>query len=589
MASLFMIRGRDAGKHFSIQNTRLVLGRDAVCDVQITDHEVSRQHAMIILEDSQYQLVDLKSSNGSFVNGQRVQSHLLHSGDRMQFGRTLLVFTAKESEIVVERPVEVDIVSDPSTNASQVKELSQIRHSLPTFDSSRPDMGTLGFDGSSANLAIGSASASEPITTTIQGAVDRSHWEIMYRTVLAVSRTMDIDQLLQQILELIFQWVACDRGCIMLACEETHELRPVARRNRSHHGSSNRIEISKTILDYVVGRREGVLTSNAGNDQRWQAGASIVGMGICEAICVPMQGRYGMVGAIYIDKSQTVGRFAEAKGKLTFNEEHLKLMVAIGHQAALAVEDSFYYRGMVQAERLATMGQTIATLSHHIKNILQGIRGGSYLIKEGLKREQIETIAKGWRIVDKNQERIASLVLDMLSFSKERQPKIAPVNLVDLIDDCIELTQSQADEYAIQVDWQRPDEAFMVMAEAEGIHRAILNVLNNAVDALCETENGRITITIKSDEAQMCIDIVDNGPGISPDDVQRIFSLFESTKGSRGTGLGLPVSQKILREHQGDILLASELGKGARFSIVLPRPENASDSQDSIDRPTLSE
>ncbi len=584
-----MIRGRDAGKHFSIQNERMVLGRDAVCDVQITDHEVSRLHAMIVVQDSKCQLVDLKSSNGSFVNGQRIQSHILHSGDRMQFGRTLLVFTSKESEFQVEQPVEVDIVSDPSTNASRVEELSQIRHSLPTFDSSRPDMATLGFDSSSAKMVAVPPSSPEPITTTLQDGVDRSHWEIMYRTVLAVSRTMDIDQLLQQILELIFQWVACDRGCVMLSCEETHELRPVARRNRSPQGSSNRIEISKTILDFVVGRREGVLTSNAGDDQRWQAGASIVGMGICEAICVPMQGRYGMVGAIYIDTSQTVGRFAESKGKLTFNEEHLKLMVAIGHQAALAVEDSFYYRGMVQAERLATMGQTIATLSHHIKNILQGIRGGSYLIKEGLKREQIETIAKGWKIVDKNQERIASLVLDMLSFSKERQPKIAPVNLIDVIDDCVELTQSQAQENGIQIDWQPPNDAFIVMAEAEGIHRAVLNVLNNAVDALSETENGQIEISIKSDSTHVRIDIADNGPGISPDDVQRIFSLFESTKGSRGTGLGLPVSQKILREHQGDILLASELGKGACFSIVLPRSENTNDPQDSLDQPTLSE
>lgn len=129
----------------------------------------------------------------------------------------------------------------------------------------------------------------------------------------------------------------------------------------------------------------------------------------------------------------------------------------------------------------------------------------------------------------------------------------------------------------------------MVMAEAEGIHRAILNVLNNAVDALCETENGRITIAIHRNDTQVFIDIVDNGPGISPDDVQRIFSLFESTKGSRGTGLGLPVSQKILREHQGDILLASELGKGARFSIVLPLSQTPNDSQDSLDRPTVSE
>ncbi len=572
MASIFMIRGREAGKHFSLQNERTVLGRDSSCDIPITDHEVSRQHAMIQFESQQHKLVDLNSSNGTFVNGQRIREYVLRSGDRMQFGRTLLVFTTKESEILVEQPVEVDIVHERPAEAYRTEELSQIRHSMPSFDANRPDIATLNFESSSSNLGATPRESKEPITKTLQEGVDRSHWEIMYRTVLAVSRTMDIDQLLQQILELIFQWVACDRGCVMLTCEDTHELRPVARRNRSPKGSSQRIEISKTILDYVVGRREGVLTSNAGDDQRWQPGASITGMGIREAICVPMQGRYGMVGAIYIDTSQSHGRFAESQGRLTFNEEHLKLMVAIGHQAALAVEDSFYYRGMVQAERLATMGQTIATLSHHIKNILQGIRGGSYLIEEGLKREKIDTIAKGWKIVDRNQDRIAALVMDMLSFSKDRQPKMAPVDLRDLIDDCIELTQAQAQENGIQIAWQRPEEAFVVMAEAEGIHRAILNVLNNAVDALNETENGRATVSLVRDANQSTIEIVDNGPGISPDDIQRIFSLFESTKGSRGTGLGLPVSQKIMREHQGDILVSSELGKGACFRLLLPNP-----------------
>src|SRR5690606_16180744 len=106
-----------------------------------------------------------------------------------------------------------------------------------------------------------------------------------------------------------------------------------------------------------------------------------------------------------------------------FTEEHLRLMIAIAHQAALAVEDTSYYKAMVQAERLAAVGQTIASLSHHIKNILQGVRGGSYLIELGLAdhgkamavpqpneaeaSKAVDTIRKGWGIVERNQERIS--------------------------------------------------------------------------------------------------------------------------------------------------------------------------------------
>ena len=107
--------------------------------------------------------------------------------------------------------------------------------------------------------------------------------------------------------------------------------------------------------------KEGVLTSDAREDQRWDTAASILQQGVREAICVPMQGRYDVVGVIYIDTLTPAHRVI-ANAPQRFREEHLKLMVAIGHQAALAVEDTMYYSAMVQAERLAAVGQTIAML-----------------------------------------------------------------------------------------------------------------------------------------------------------------------------------------------------------------------------------
>src|SRR5690606_4313875 len=134
-----------------------------------------------------------------------------------------------------------------------------------------------------------------------------------------------------------------------------------------------------------VEKNEGVLTSNARDDERWDPTQSILKLGVREAICVPMQGRYDVVGVIYIDTSITPQRMIQERTSTKFSQAHLKLMIAIAHQAALAVEDTSYYKAMVQAERLAAVGQTIASLSHHIKNILQGVRGGSYLIEMGLQ------------------------------------------------------------------------------------------------------------------------------------------------------------------------------------------------------------
>src|SRR5262249_10267770 len=177
---------------------------------------------------------------------------------------------------------------------------------------------------------------------------------------------------------------------------------PAVSRNRKGVEADERMQLSRTILEYVMSHKEGVLTSDAKDDQRWEQAQSIVTQGVREAICVPMQGRYGIVGVIYIDTYTPPGRALAKRGGERFNEEHLRLMVAIGHQAALAVEDTSYYSAMVQAERLAAMGQTIATLSHHIKNILQGIRGGSYLIEEGLKIPDNAVVPKASRIATKN-------------------------------------------------------------------------------------------------------------------------------------------------------------------------------------------
>ncbi len=121
-------------------------------------------------------------------------------------------------------------------------------------------------------------------------------------------------------------------------------------------------------------------------------------------------------------------------------------MIAIAHQAALAVEDTSYYSAMVQAERLAAIGQTIAGLSHHIKNILQGIRGGSYLIEEGLNDEQPDVVRRGWAIVERNQEKVSRLVLDMLTFSKEREPDRLVSQLNQVVTEVTELMTSHAKE-----------------------------------------------------------------------------------------------------------------------------------------------
>jgi signal transduction histidine kinase len=536
------------GTRFVLSESKQRVGRDSRCEIHLDDSETSRKHAEIELVDGAFRITDLKSSNGTLVNGHVIESKKLRDGDRVQIGKYVFVFRLHEAqphssdEDYLKR--SVSIVSDESQESSQI---------VSRADLSDPVGETEFFDPELAN----------------PNSIKKSHWEIMYRTSLAVSRTLDINQLLEQIIDLIFQWVQCDHACVMLSDVETGELSPVYRKNRRPQ-STHQITISKTILDYVLKKEEGVMTSDAKDDRRWSSSASIEASGVCEAICVPMRGRYGIVGVLYIDTIVNAKQQSAINQFNVFNDEHLKMMVTIGHQAALAVEDTNFYQSTLQSEKLAAVGQTIANLSHHVKNILQGLKGGGYMINEGLKGQDLNTIRAGWEICEKTHGRIESMVLDMLTMSKQRDPKRESTNLILLIQDVLSIAKLSAADAKVQLDWTPPAVAQEILADPEGLHRAVLNLVLNAIDATGGRPDAKVTVELEQDDAGARIKVQDNGIGIPKSQLKSIFSLFESTKGNRGTGLGLPVSQKIIHEHGGEITVASIVDQGTIFTIQLP-------------------
>lgn len=589
MASLFVIRGRDSGQHFELLSVSTTLGRESTNQIQLHDTEVSRHHARLDRgTNGDWTLVDLGSSNGSFVNSGRVATHQLTSGDRIQLGSTLMIFSATGEALATHQPAthHGGGAQDVSIVRHDRDDLSQIRR---TFAPEPPPLTGPRFP-EPKGASSGSIEELGPPHTASDELTGRisTGWDVIYQVGQAITRTLDIDEMMRQVLDLIFQWIECDNGCVMLFDEVTGHLTPAYRRNRKSSGSVQRpLEISKTILDHVLSHREGVLTSNAQNDERWTGAGSIVSLGIHEAMCVPMQGRYGVVGAIYVDTSTSPGIAAERvmdRAPIeSFTEDNLKLLIAIGNQAALAIEDTQFYRATLQAERMAAMGQTIANLSHHVKNILQGVRGGSYLIETGLNNQDLEVARKGWRMVERNQERISNLVMDMLSFSKERTPELRDGDVRHTITEVVELMQSRADEVHAKLIWEPPTQFPVVRFDPDALHRAILNVVTNAIDAVESREQGEVHLSLHvSPQSQLVeLAIEDNGEGIAAENLERIFSVFESKKGARGTGLGLPVSRKILREHGGDVLVASQPGQGTRFTLRWPG------ITEGVDRPTM--
>jgi signal transduction histidine kinase/pSer/pThr/pTyr-binding forkhead associated (FHA) protein len=560
---LFVIQGADQGKRFELGSAPMALGRENSNPIRLHDTEVSRRHAEVRRVDGTFRIVDLGSANGTFVNGQPVDQSPLRSGDRLQLGQTVMLFSEGPSGSTDrELAARVNMLAPTSPD-----DRSAILKTMPAGEGSRvlqsPDVAAGWLRDRLLNLSV------------------------MYRATQAISHVLDTDTLLPQILELVFESIGADRGAVLLK-DETGELVPKAVRWRGGEADPDeKLAISHTIVEHVLEKGQGVITSDAPADKRFGPAQSIVNFGIREAICVPVQGRHVTLGVLYADTQSPGGvRYnpdgTTARGR--FSQDHLMLMVAIGHQAGLAIENTEFYKAKLQAERLAAVGQTIATLSHHIKNILQGIRGGSYLIDMGLKGKDDEVVRRGWTIVEKNQGKIYNLVMDMLSFSKDREPALEPTDLSETVGDVVELMQSRAAELGVALAWQPDEEMPHVMIDPDGIHRAVLNIVTNAIDAAEGVEGGKVTVSTAWDAAAGVarVAVADNGTGIEPVEIDSIFQVFASTKGSRGTGLGLPVSQKIVREHGGKIVVTSAVGRGSTFTIELPMRKAESKGSDEV-------
>lgn len=550
MASLTVIAGPDRGKRFELTDPTVVIGRDVKNLVRLHDNETSRSHAEIRWTEKGHQVFDLKSSNGTYLNNQRVESGNLRTGDRIRIGQTELIFTAGHpgQKPVGDLASKVSVIGKGDSN-----DASAIVRSLKQ---------------SEAGDFLQHPERTE--SAWLQSAL--GNLSILYETSEAISRIADIDELLAHILDLVFESIKADHGCVMIKDADAHDLRPVAVRYAKGADSGQRITLSRTIPDWVMKHNEGVIVVNAAEDSRFRASQSVAQMGIREAICVPMRGRHDTLGVIYVDTASDPRIALKSHQPSKFTDDHLKLMMAISHQAGLALEDNRFYQSMMQAERLAAVGQTIAALSHHIKNILQGLRSGSFLVDMGLKDKNFDLLGKGWGIVEKNQTKIYNLVMDMLTYSKEREPLLEAADLNRIMAEIIELMEPRATELGVAIETKLDPKMPQVALDPEAIHRAVLNIVSNAIDACEGIPNAKVICQTSTDprEQFVWITISDTGCGISPENLEKIFHIFMSTKGSKGTGLGLAVSQKIVHEHAGSIRLTSTEGKGSKFIIELP-------------------
>ncbi|MCL4402242.1 MAG: HAMP domain-containing histidine kinase, partial [Acidobacteria bacterium] len=195
------------------------------------------------------------------------------------------------------------------------------------------------------------------------------------------------------------------------------------------------------------------------------------------------------------------------------------------------------------------------------------------ILDTGLRRGDAGRIADGWQILQRNFEKTTTLVKDFLSFAKGRLPEVRPADLSAIARAVVELYRDAAARNGVELVFEPGEPVREAPLDPSGLETCLTNLVSNGIDAavLREEPGGKVIVRTREESGDLVVEVADNGCGMDQEVKGRLFTTFFTTKGGKGTGLGLLTTRKIVQEHGGCIELDSVTGQGSIFRIRLPR------------------
>jgi signal transduction histidine kinase len=225
-------------------------------------------------------------------------------------------------------------------------------------------------------------------------------------------------------------------------------------------------------------------------------------------------------------------------------------------------------------DRLASLGLMVGSVSHGVKGVLTGMDAGLYLAQSGLRRRDLAQAADGLGAVREMVERIRRLVLDVLYFAKDRPLELKRIGVEAFARTVAALAAVKARTHSVALHEDFGPELGEFDVDESGASAALLNIFENAVDA-CREDAGKpfheIIFRVRGDTERVRFEVCDNGIGMAPEEKEKIFDLFVSSKGQAGTGLGLFITRQVVAQHRGAVAVDSTPGEGTCFRIEIPR------------------
>ncbi len=218
-----------------------------------------------------------------------------------------------------------------------------------------------------------------------------------------------------------------------------------------------------------------------------------------------------------------------------------------------------------RAQRLSSLGEMVAGVSHEIRNPLGIIRNSAGLLKK--KMEKLDPKNMIPDIIVEESERLNNIITDFLNYARPREPNLSICKVEQIIDKNIAYLATQLSENGCKVDTQIDDNLPEIMADSEMLYQAFLNIFLNAMQAM--PDGGKILVNILPVNGNVAIQIEDDGIGIDTEIMEKIWDPFFTTK-EKGTGLGLGIVKNLIEAHGGNMNIENRTERGARVTIQLP-------------------
>ena len=537
---LEILKGHDQGKIYKCGKDKpALIGRDKKCYIPISDTKSSRQHAKIYYDGTQYVIEDLNSTNGTVVNGKTIFKAVLSENDEIMIGDTVMITT------------HIDDSDSSSSTSLQFHEEGSSTIILTTVPHEEAD------------LLAGKTSATRAVDDLI---LENN----LLRKVGEISQIMagqkDSQSILIGILDLMQKLLKADTACILIWSEKDEDwmVRATARDMKELQS----VNVSRTIIQQALNEGVAILTTDPMSDGRFDPSMSIISQGVSSALCSPLKIDNKFHGVIFFDRRQ--------KGEV-FSSMDLRFTATIANILGIFLENEKLEIEAKKKARLAVIGEVIAGLAHHTKNIITGLRFSINALEIAFQKKQNEAAERCLKSINIQERKISELVLNMLTYSKERVPSRSTINLKTTIEDTVDPYRGHMEESGISFSFISP-EAPMYFGDETLLGRVFLNLLVNSMDCFKYKKKPgdkaiRITIEQNDAEKMMVVKFYDTGCGISKTGIEKLFTVFYSTKGAEGTGLGLAVVHKIVQEHGGTISVTSKEDEWTEFKISLPQAD----------------